>query len=129
MLYIPSFFSAPGLCNFFAPAKMLYRRLVDEVVEIFILLHTIFFPLFVVCCLLFVVCCLLFVVGCSYLCVRQIARFFKVTTVNTCKVIFVCTALNLRVIAQKLYEKIDFPVRFSEKVIENCARNTITLQR
>ena len=36
---------------------------------------------------------------------------------------------SLRVIAQKLQEKIDFPVRFSEKAIENRACNTITLQR
>ena len=36
---------------------------------------------------------------------------------------------SLRVIAQKLYEKIDFPVRFSEKAIENRASNTNTLQR
>ena len=36
---------------------------------------------------------------------------------------------SFRVIAQKLYEKIDFPVRFSGQAIENRARNTITLQR
>ena len=32
-------------------------------------------------------------------------------------------------IGQKMYEEIDFPVRFSGQAIENCARNTITLQR
>ena len=35
---------------------------------------------------------------------------------------------SFSVIAQKLYEKIDFPVRFSENAIENCAHNTTTLQ-
>ena len=64
-----------------------YSRLVDDVVEIFVLLHTTFFS----------------VVGCSYLCVRQIARVFVVPTVNICKVIFLtaglinfpkCAALN-----------------------------------
>ena len=36
---------------------------------------------------------------------------------------------SLRVVTQKLFEKIYFPVRFSEKAIENRAHNTITLQR
>ena len=37
------FFPAPGLCSLFARAKMLYRRLVDDVIEIFVLLHTSYF--------------------------------------------------------------------------------------
>ena len=37
------FFPAPGLCSLFARAKMLYRRLVDDVVEISVLLHTSYF--------------------------------------------------------------------------------------
>ena len=40
---IAHFFSAPGLCSLFARAKMLYRRLVDDVVEIFVFLHTSYF--------------------------------------------------------------------------------------
>ena len=32
-------------------------------------------------------------------------------------------------ISQKMKDEIDFPVRFSGQAIENCARNTITLQR
>ena len=36
-------FPATGLCSPFVRAKMLYRRLVDDVVEIFVLLHTSFF--------------------------------------------------------------------------------------
>ena len=40
-----NFFPAPGLCSLFARAKIIYRRLVDEVVEIFVLLvlHNSFF--------------------------------------------------------------------------------------
>ena len=38
----------PGLCSLFARAKMPYRRLADDVVEIFVLLHTSFFSLSVV---------------------------------------------------------------------------------
>ena len=34
---------------------------------------------------------------------------------------------SFRVIAQKLYEEIDFPVQFSGKAIKNRARNAITL--
>ena len=36
-------FPATGLCSLFVRAKMLYRRLVDDVVKIFVLLHTSFF--------------------------------------------------------------------------------------
>ena len=36
---------------------------------------------------------------------------------------------SFRVIAQKLYEKIDYEGRFSGHAIENCVRKTITLQR
>ena len=36
---------------------------------------------------------------------------------------------NFTVIAQKLYEDIGFPVRFSGQAIENRARTTISLQR
>ena len=36
---------------------------------------------------------------------------------------------SFRVIAQKLKEEIDYQGRFSGLAIENCALNTITLQR
>ena len=77
-------FSAPGLWSLFACAKILYRRLVDDVIEIFFLLHSIFRT--------------------SYLSARQNARVCMVTTVNICKVIFYyrlnhffnCAALQFR---------------------------------
>ena len=37
-------FPVPGLCSTFACAKMLYRRLVDDVTEIVVLLDTSYFP-------------------------------------------------------------------------------------
>ena len=49
MLVYRKKFPAPSLCSLFARAKMLHRRLVDDVVEIVVLLQTIFFSLFVVC--------------------------------------------------------------------------------
>ena len=42
-VYIYIFFPALGLCSLFARAKMLYRRLVDDVIEIVVLLHTSYF--------------------------------------------------------------------------------------
>ena len=63
------------LCGLFTCEKMLYRRLVYDVVEIFVLQLTSFFR------------CSLHA-GCSYPCARQIARVFIVTIVNICKVIF-----------------------------------------
>ena len=60
----PEFFPAPGLCSLFARAKMLYRRLVDDLIEIFVHKRP------------------------------QIARVCMVTTVNICKVIFLTTGLN-----------------------------------
>ena len=68
------FFPAPGLCSLFARAKMLYRRLADDMAEIFVILHTSFFSLF------------------NHH-ARQIALVFMVTTVNSCKVIFLTTGL------------------------------------
>ena len=74
---ISMYFFQPQAFSLFACAKILYRRLVDDVIEIFVLLHT---------------------------SARQIARVCMVTTVNICKVInifyyqfnhfFNCAALN-----------------------------------
>ena len=58
-------FPATGLCSLFARAKMLYKRLANDVVEIFVILHISF------------CCCRLF-----NHCERQIARVFMVTTVS-----------------------------------------------
>ena len=43
VLTVHVIFPAPGLCSLFACANMLYRRLVVNVIEIFVLLHTSYF--------------------------------------------------------------------------------------
>ena len=39
LVYRSVLFPGPGLCSLFACAKMLYRRLVDDMLEILVLLH------------------------------------------------------------------------------------------